>query len=116
MSDSFHNREKSFEAKHKLEGELQFRAEARRDKLVGLWAAAKMGIEGADADAYAKSVVVVDMDEPGIDDVIRKIMADFVERGTPVGEDELRAEMERQMIVAIEQVKETFDPLGDDHN
>lgn len=116
MSDSFHDREKSFEAKHKQEEELQFRAESRRNKLVGLWAAAKMGIEGADADAYAKSVVLADLDEPGVDDVIRKVMADFAERGTKVSEDELRTEMERQMVVAIEQVKENFDPLGDDHN
>ncbi|MCR4377692.1 MAG: DUF1476 domain-containing protein [Rhodospirillales bacterium] len=116
MSNSFQNREKSFEAKQKLDAELQFRAEARRDKLVGLWAAAKMGIEGSDAEAYAKSVAVADMDEPGIDDVIRKIMADFNARGVKVSEDEVRTEMERQMIVAIEQVKETFEPLGDDHN
>ena len=116
MSDSFHNREKSFEAKNKLDEELKFKAESRRNKLVGLWAAEKMGIEGADADAYAKSVVIVDLDEPGIEDVIRKVMADFTERGVKVSEDELRVEMERQMVVAIEQVKGDFDPLGGDHN
>jgi hypothetical protein len=116
MSDSFHNREKSFEAKHKQEEELQFRAEARRNKLVGLWAAAKMGLDGSDAAAYAKSVVMADLDEPGIDDLLRKVMGDFAERGVKVSEDELRAEMDRQMAAAIDQVKENFDPLGDDHN
>ena len=116
MSDSFNDREKSFEAKHKLDAELQFKAESRRNKLVGLWAAEKMGIEGADADAYAKSVVMADLDEPGIEDVIRKVMGDFAERNVSVSEADLRAEMERQMIVAIEQVKGDFDPLGGDHN
>ena len=116
MSDSFHDREQSFEAKNKLEAELQFKAESRRNKLVGLWAAEKMGIEGADADAYAKSVVMADLDEPGIEDVIRKVMGDFAERNVSVSEADLRAEMERQMIVAIEQVKGDFDPLGGDHN
>ena len=116
MSDSFHDREKSFEAKHKLDEELRFKAESRRNKLVGLWAAAKMGIEGTDADAYAKTVVMADMEEPGIEDVIRKVMGDFKERGTAVSEAELRAEMDRQMGVAIEQVKESFDPLGGDHS
>ena len=115
MSDSFHDREQSFEAKNKLDEELRFKAESRRNKLVGLWAAEKMGMECADAEAYAKTVVMADMDEPGIEDVIRKVMADFAERNVSVGEDELRAEMERQMAVAIEQVKGNFDPLGCDH-
>ena len=116
MSDSFHNREQSFEAKNKLDEELKFKAEARRNKLVGLWAANKMGIEGSDADAYAKTVVVADLEEPGIEDVIRKVMADFAARDTKVSEDDLRAEMGRQMIIAEEQVKADFNPLGDDHN
>lgn len=116
MSDSFNDREKSFEAKHKLDGELQFKAESRRNKLVGLWAAEKMGLEGGDADAYAKTVVIADLDEPGIEDVIRKVMGDFSERSVAISEDDLRTEMERQMIVAVEQVKGDFDPLGGDHN
>ena len=113
MSDSFQDREKSFEAKHKLDAELQFKAESRRNKLVGLWAAEKMGLDGADADAYAKTVVIADLDEPGIEDVIRKVMGDFAERDVSVSEDDLRAEMERQMGVAIEQVKADFEPLSD---
>ena len=116
MSDSFNDREKSFEAKHKLDEELRFKAESRRNKLVGLWAASKLGLDGADADAYAKTVVIADLDEPGIEDVIRKVMGDFTERNVSVSEDDLRAEMERQMIVAIEQVKADFEPLSDDHS
>ena len=115
MSDTFHDREQSFEAKQKLDEERRFKAEAHRNKKVGLWAAAKMGIEGADADAYAKTVVMADMDEPGIEDVIRKVMGDFAERDLNVSEDELRAEMDRQMAAAIEEVKADFEPLGDDH-
>lgn len=115
MSDSFHDREQSFEAKLKLDEELKFKAEAHRNKHVGLWAAEKMGIEGADADAYAKSVVVSDMNEPGIEDVIRKVMGDFSERGLNISEDDLRAEMDRQMVIAIDEVKEDFEPLGEDH-
>lgn len=115
MSDSFHDREKSFEAKYKLDEELKFKAEAHRNKLVGLWAAAKMGIEGADAEAYAKTVVMADMDEPGIEDVIRKVMGDFAERGVDVSEDDLRLEMDRRMAQAIEEVKADFEPLGGDH-
>ncbi|HEY9163994.1 MAG TPA: DUF1476 domain-containing protein [Magnetovibrio sp.] len=116
MSDTFHNREQSFEAKYKLDEELRFKAESRRNKLVGLWAAEKMGMSGADAEAYAKTVVMSDLEEPGIEDVIRKVMADFVERGTAISEDVLRAEMDRQMHVAVEQVKTDFEPLGGDHN
>jgi len=116
MSDSFHDREQSFEAKNKLDEELKFKAEARRNRLVGLWAAEKMGMDGADADAYAKTVVIADLDEPGFEDVIRKVMADFAKRELTVAEDDLRAEMDRQMDVAIEQVKANFTPLGQDHN
>lgn len=115
MSDSFQDREKSFEAKHKLDAELQFKAESRRNKLVGLWAAEKMGMDGADAEAYAKTVVIADLEEPGIEDLIRKVMGDFAERDTSVSEADLRTEMERQMVVAIEQVKTDFEPLGGDH-
>lgn len=115
MSDKFHDREQSFEAKLKLDAELQFKAEAHRDKLVGLWAAAKMGMDGADAEAYAKSVVISDLEEPGIDDLIRKVMADFAERDITVSEEELRQELDRQMAQAIEDVKADFEPLGNDH-
>lgn len=116
MSDGFRDREKSFEAKHKLDEELRFKAEVRRDKLVGLWAAAKMGLTGGEAEAYAKAVVVSDMDEPGVNDMVRKVMADFAERGVKVAESELRAEIDRQWAIAVEQVKEDFEPLGGDHN
>jgi len=115
MSDSFSDREKSFEAKNKMEEELKFRAESRRNKLLGQWAAAKMGMEGSEVDAYAKTVVLSDLEEPGIEDVIRKIMGDFAKHGVDVPEDDVRTELERLMGVAIDQVKANFEPLGGDH-
>ena len=115
MSDSFHDREMSFEAKNKLDEELKFKAESRRNKLLGQWAAEKMGMSGAEVDAYAKTVVIADLDEPGFEDVIRKIMGDFKSHGVGVSEDEVRTELERLMGVAIEQVKGDFEPLGGDH-
>ena len=104
MSDSFSDREKSFEAKNKLEEELKFKAESRRNKLLGLWAAEKMGMDGSEAEAYAKTVVLADLEEPGVEDVVRKVMADFASHGANVSEDELRTEMERLMGIAIDQV------------
>lgn len=116
MSDTFSDRGKSFEAKQKLDDELDFKATSRRNKLVGLWAAEKMGITGADADAYAKTVVISDLDEPGDEDVIRKVMADFSERGISVSEDDLRKELDKQMQVAVEQISGDYpEPLGSDH-
>lgn len=114
MSDSFHTREQGFEAKNKLDKEIQFRAECHRDKLVGLWAAEKIGLEGADAEAYAKTVVMCDLEEPGIEDVVRKVMGDFAEHGVDVSEAELRTEIERLTPIALEHVKAQFEPLGDD--
>lgn len=116
MSDTFQDREKSFEAKFKLDAEQKFKAEARRNKLLGLWAADKMGIAGADANAYAKEVIDSDMEEPGVDDIVRKVMGDFADKGVDVSEDELRAQIERCMTEAVEQLKAEFpEALGGDH-
>jgi len=115
MSDSFSDREKSFEAKHKMDEEMMFKAQSRRNKLLGQWAAEKMGMSGAEVDAYAKTVVIADLEEPGDEDVIRKVMGDFGTHSVSVSEDELRAELERLMGVALEQVKADFEPLGGDH-
>jgi len=115
MSDSFHDREMSFEAKNKMDQEIQFKAESRRNRLLGQWAAEKMGMSGAEIDAYAKTVVLSDLEEPGVEDVMRKVMGDFKSRGVDISEDEVRTELERLMGVAIEQVKNDFEPLGCDH-
>lgn len=90
---TFDNREKAFENKFAHDQEMQFKAEARRNKLLGLWAAARMGLSGADADAYAKEVIISDFEEAGSEDVYRKVMSDLEERGASVPEKELRTKM-----------------------
>ena len=70
---TFDKREEGFEKKFAIDEELKFKANARRNRLLGLWAADKLGLSGAEADAYAKEVVVADFEEAGDDDVFRKI-------------------------------------------
>ena len=77
----FNDREKGFEAKYLHDQETQFKITARRNKLLGLWAAEQMGLSGADAEAYAKEVVVADFEEAGDDDVLRKVLGDLVDKG-----------------------------------
>ena len=117
MSDILKDREQSYEAKMKLDEETKFKAEARRNKLVGLWVAEKMGLSGDDAIAYAKEVIDADFEEPGPEDVVRKVMADCASRGVDLTETELRAEMDRFYARAIEEIKNAYpDPLGSDHS
>ena len=99
---SFEEREKGYEAKFKHDQEFQFKATARRNKLLGLWAAEKLGLSGGDADAYAKEVVVADFEEPGDEDVVRKVAGDLDGKG--VTAEDVRREMERLMSVAAEQI------------
>jgi len=101
---TFDEREKSFEAKYKHDEELQFKVFARRNKLVGMWAAAKMGLTGAAADAYAKEVVAADFDKPGDDDVLEKLRGDFKKRGVSILDAEIRKELERQLPIAKSQI------------
>lgn len=92
------------EISHALKHELEFKAEARRNRLVGLWAAAKMNITGDAATAYARDVVHSDMEEAGIDDVVRKIMADFAAKDVKVTEGQLRDELGAQLPIARRQI------------
>ena len=91
----FNDREKAFETKFQKDQELRFKVTARRNKLLGLWAAEKMGLQGADADAYAKDVVVSDFDEPGDQDVLRKVLQDLTGKGIEINERGVRHEMDR---------------------
>jgi len=104
MSDSFKDREKGFEAKYHHDQETQFKITARRNKLLGLWAAERLGISGADADAYAREVVAADFEEAGDADVVRKVMRDFADKGKELTESRLRKEMERLAATAREQI------------
>lgn len=100
---AFNDREKDFEKKFAHDAELQFKANARRNKLLGLWVAEKLGKTGEAANAYATEVVMADFEEAGDDDVVRKVMADL--GGTGVSEADVKAAMARLLATAIEQIK-----------
>ncbi|MBM3486134.1 MAG: DUF1476 domain-containing protein [Alphaproteobacteria bacterium] len=107
---TFNEREKGFESKYKHDQETQFKMTARRNKLLGLWAAEKMGMTGAAAEANAKDVVVADFDKPGDDDVIGKVLKDLGAKGVKMGETDLRREMERLAAVARDQITREAKP------
>lgn len=96
MAD-FNDRQKAFENKFARDAELQFKVTARRNRLVGEWAAAKMGKSGDEIAAYAKEVVAADFEEAGDEDVIRKILADFQASDTDVDDAAIRAALEENM-------------------
>ena len=100
----FDDREKAMESKYVHDQQLQFRIMNRRNKLVGLWAAGLMGIE--DAETYAKAVVKADFDEPGDEDVIRKVMADFQAHNVEMSEHRLRKHLEETLVEARRQIME----------
>jgi hypothetical protein len=95
---SFEDREKAFENQFARDAELQFRIIARRNRLVGAWAAAKMGLTPEEADAYAKTVVQADFEEVGDEDVIRKLVADFAAAGMEVSDEDVRAALAEKAI------------------
>ena len=99
------DREKGFENKFAHEQENEFKATARRNKLLGLWAAGLMGIDGAGADAYAKSVVIADFEEAGDEDVFRKVRADLDAKNVELSDHLLRKQMDDLMETALEQIR-----------
>ena len=102
---TFDKREEGFEKKFAHDEELRFKANSRRNKLLGLWAAEKMGLSGPAADAYAKEVVVADFEEAGDDDVYRKIRKDFDAKGVAQSDQDIRKTMTDLMAHAVEQIK-----------
>jgi hypothetical protein len=102
---TFDKREEGFEKKFAHDEELKFKAEARRNKLVGLWAAEKLGITGAEAEAYAKSVVTADFDEPGDNDVFRKLRKDFDDKKVAMSDADIRRKMDELLSKAIADIK-----------
>ena len=98
-------REEGFEKKFALDEEQKFKAEARRNRLLGLWAAEKLGISGDAATAYAKEVVAADFEEAGDADVLRKVAADFTAKNVAVTEQAIRAKMNELIAVAAAEVK-----------
>jgi hypothetical protein len=102
---TFDKRQDAFEAKFARDEELRFKAEARRNKLLGLWAAEKLGKSGAEAEAYAKSVVAADFEEAGEEDVYRKVRADFDAAGVEQSDHQIRRTMTELMATAIAQIE-----------
>jgi hypothetical protein len=102
---TFDKRQEGFEKKFAMDEELQFKAAARRNKLLGLWAAEKLGLSGDEADAYAKSVVMADFQEAGDDDVFRKVRADFDAKSIDQSDHQIRRTMDELMATAVEQIK-----------
>lgn len=100
----FKDREKAFENKFKRDEELDFKVTARRNKLLGLWAAELLGLDNDAAESYAKEVVVSDFDEPGDDDVLRKVLGDLQGKSIETSEHLVRKEMDSLMSVAREQI------------
>ncbi len=86
---TFSEREQTFERKFAHDEELQFKARARRNKLVGLWAAQQAGLSGDAADAYAKDIVAVDLERAGDEDVIEKVLGDLIAAGLEFKRDEV---------------------------
>jgi hypothetical protein len=102
---TFQKREEAFEAMFAHDQDLRFKATARRNKLLGLWAAGKLGKTAADAEAYAKSVVLADFEEVGDEDVFRKVQGDLSSAGVAVSETEIRTAMAELMAKAVADIK-----------
>lgn len=86
--------------------ETEFRSQARRNRLLGLWLAEKLGLEGEDAAAYSREVVAADLEEPGHDDVLRKVMADIEAKGLGLSREEVLAEMNSLLVIARKQIEQ----------
>ena len=102
---TFDKREEGFEKKFALDEEQKFKAEARRDKLLGLWVAEQLGLSGDAASDYAKAVVAADFDEPGDAAVVRKVVGNLTAKGIAITEPQIRLKMDELMAQAIVQVK-----------
>jgi len=102
---SFEDRKKGYEGKFARDEELKFKATARRNKLLGRWAAEQMGLEGDAAEKYAKDVVLEDLSEPGEEDVFRKIRKDFDDKGVNQSDHQIRRTMAELMIEAVTQIE-----------
>lgn len=103
---TFDDRENAFENKFAHDQDMAFRIVARRNRLVGHWAAAKMGLTPAETDAYAKSVVQADFEEAGDEDVVRKLLGDLIGAGVDTSDEEVRQAISDQMVEARRQLME----------
>ncbi len=101
---TFDNRENAFESKFAHDEELRFRAIARRNRMLGAWAAEKLGLTGEAAEEYAKAVVRADFEEPGDEDIVRKLRADFDAAGVDVSDHRIRNKMSELIAVVMQQL------------
>jgi hypothetical protein len=101
----FDKREEGFEKQFAHDEELRFKATARRNKMLGKWAAERQGLSSDEAEAYAKAVVVADFEEAGEDDVFRKIRTDFDAKGVNVSDDEINRQMQSLLAQAVAEIK-----------
>ena len=99
MTD-FNDRERAEEAKFAHDADTQFRIQARRNRLLGQWAAERMGLSAVETEAYAKSVVQADFEETGDEDVVRKLLGDLISAGVDCDEAEVRAALEAKLVEA----------------
>jgi hypothetical protein len=102
---TFDKREEGFERKFALDEEMKFRATARRNKLLGQWAAEKLGLSGAEAEAYVKAVVAADFEEAGDDDVFRKVRKDFDAKKVDQSDHQIRRTMDELFGKALQQLQ-----------
>jgi hypothetical protein len=102
---TFDKREEAFEKKFVVDEELRFKAVARRNRLTGLWAAAKLGLSGEAATTYSREVVAAEFSEGGDDAVIAKLTGDLAAKGIAISEDEIRTQMSEFLVQAVAQVK-----------
>ncbi len=116
MNDSFKKRGTSEEAKFKHDKEMQFKIDARRNKLLGYWAAEKLGLSGDDIETFAKKVVVSDLEEAGYEDVVRMVSQAFRDGGVDIHDDDIRNEIQRLQGVAEKDIEDEYPmPLDGDH-
>jgi len=99
------DRRDAFESKYAHDEKMSFDVEARCSKLFGLWAASQLGLEGAEADSYAKEVVMANLEEPGFDDIIRKVRADFDQKGVEISDHVMQNQVEKALVEAQKQLK-----------
>ena len=104
MTTTFDQRERAFEMRFAQDEELRFKANARRNRFLGLWAASKMGFAGTDAESYARELVTTDLDNPGSDSVFEQVSADFARRDIIVHGDEIRRMMEEFSTQALAEI------------
>jgi hypothetical protein len=102
---TFDKREEAFETQFVHDEELKFKAEARRNKMLGLWAAEKLGLSGDAAVDYSRAVVTAEIDAASDEGVVRKIMSDLAAKGVTMGEEELRSRMNELLATAVAQIK-----------